>query len=110
LAVEHNGDVFSCDHFVYPEYRLGNILETHEGDMAFSEQQQAFGFDKYKTLPDYCKQCDYLNLCWGNCPKDRFLKTPDGEDGLQYLCAGLKAFYKKATTEKSALAKRMGMR
>lgn len=93
LAIEHNGDVYSCDHFVYPEYRLGNILKTHEGELAFSEQQIQFGYAKRDKLPEYCKQCTYLNLCWGECPKNRFLKTPTGEPGLNYLCSGLKKFY-----------------
>ncbi len=95
LAIEHNGDVYSCDHFVYPEYRLGNIRKIHEGDMAFSERQKDFGLAKYKTLPKYCRACRYLSLCWGECPKNRFIKTPDGEPGLNYLCAGLKKFYGK---------------
>lgn len=93
LAVEHNGDLYACDHFVYPAYRLGNILEVHEGDLAFSERQQAFGFAKRTTLPEYCRRCAFLKLCWGECPKNRFRQTPDGEAGLNYLCEGLKHFY-----------------
>ncbi|PWV65597.1 anaerobic sulfatase maturase [Plasticicumulans acidivorans] len=108
LAIEHNGDLYSCDHFVYPEYRLGNIGETHEGDLAFSEQQQQFGYAKRNSLPQYCRECRYLQLCWGECPKNRFVKTPDGEPGLNYLCRGLKAFYAKATGDLSELHKRLG--
>jgi uncharacterized protein len=93
LAIEHNGDVFSCDHFVYPEYRLGNVLERHEAEMAYSQRQQAFGFAKRDTLPDYCRKCDHLKYCWGECPKNRLIRTPDGELGLNYLCSGWKRFY-----------------
>ena len=107
LALEHNGDVYSCDHFVYPEYRLGNILKTHEGDLAFSEQQKKFGFDKRDKLPDYCRQCSYLTLCWGECPKNRFLKTPEGQVGLNYLCSGLKQFYATVLASRSELLKKL---
>jgi uncharacterized protein len=93
LAVEHDGEVYSCDHFVYPEYRLGNIAETHLGDMAFSAEQEKFGMDKRDTLPKQCRQCDYLQLCWGECPKNRLIKTKDGETQLNYLCSGLYRFY-----------------
>ena len=107
LALEHNGDVYSCDHFVYPEYRLGNILKTHEGDLAFSEQQKKFGFDKRDKLPDDCRQCSYLTLCWGECPKNRFLKTPEGQVGLNYLCSGLKQFYATVLASRSELLKKL---
>jgi uncharacterized protein len=93
IAVEHNGDVFSCDHYVYPEYKLGNIGETHLGEMAFSKGQQEFGFAKRDSLPRQCVACPYLHLCWGECPKNRFVRTPFGEPGLNYLCPGLKAFF-----------------
>lgn len=108
LAVEHNGDLYSCDHFVYPEYRLGNILETHEGNLAFSKQQERFAYAKSNSLPKYCQSCLYLQLCWGNCPKDRFIRAPDGEAGLQYLCSGLKTFYRKAMSARSELGRRIG--
>lgn len=108
LAVEHNGDLYSCDHFVYPEYRLGNILQTHEGNLAFSDTQKRFAFAKSDSLPEYCRSCRYLEFCWGNCPKDRFIRTPDGETGLQYLCVGLKRFYRKASLARSELSKRLG--
>jgi uncharacterized protein len=110
LAVEHNGDLYSCDHFVYPEYKLGNIQYTHEGDLAFSERQQQFGHAKSNTLPAYCRTCSYLQLCWGHCPKDRFLRTPDGETGLHYLCSGLKTFYRKAMSSRGELARRLNVK
>lgn len=93
LAIEHNGDVFSCDHYVYPEYQIGNVAETHWGEMAYAERQKSFGFAKRDTLPEYCRQCPHLKLCWGECPKNRLLRTPTGETGLNYLCSGLKHFY-----------------
>ncbi len=93
LAVEHNGDVYSCDHLVYPDYKIGNILQTHEGDLAFSPKQVQFGLDKMEKLPKQCVGCKHKNLCWGECPKNRLLKTKDGDDGLNYLCEGLYAFY-----------------
>jgi uncharacterized protein len=108
LALEYNGDLFSCDHFVYPEYKLGNIREGHEGDLVFSDQQEKFAYAKSNTLPEYCRSCSYLELCWGECPKNRFVKTPDGENGLNYLCPGLKKFYAKANADRTELAKRLG--
>jgi uncharacterized protein len=93
LAMEHNGDVYSCDHYVYPRNRLGNVLESSLGAMVQSPQQRAFGNAKYDTLPAYCRNCDYLRACYGECPKHRFIKTPDGEPGLNYLCAAYKKFY-----------------
>ena len=93
LAMEHNGDVYSCDHYVYPRNRLGNVLENSLGAMVQSPQQRAFGDAKYDTLPAYCRSCDYLRACYGECPKHRFIKTPDGEPGLNYLCAAYKKFY-----------------
>ena len=93
LAVEHNGDVFPCDHYVYPEYRIGNIRETHWSALAYAGPQKKFGFAKRDTLPQYCRQCPHLQLCWGECPKNRLLRTPAGEVGLNYLCPGLKQFY-----------------
>jgi len=91
--IEHNGDVYSCDHFVYPEYRLGNILTDDFGKMFGSEQQHEFGAVKETSLPKYCRECDVLFACRGECPKHRFLKTPDGEPGLAYLCAGYKKYF-----------------
>ena len=93
LAIEHNGDVFSCDHYVYPEYKIANVNERPLNEMAFSTRQLTFGLAKRDSLPQYCKECPYLKLCWGECPKNRLLKTPDGEEGLNYLCPGIKAFF-----------------
>lgn len=93
LAVEHNGDIYSCDHFVYPEYKLGNLMNTSLGDMVNSSFQQTFGEDKKTKLPRYCRECDYRFACHGGCPKQRFIQTPDGEDGLNYLCQGYKKFF-----------------
>lgn len=107
LAIEHNGDLYSCDHFVYPNYKLGNIQDIHQGDLAFSQRQKDFAYAKHRTLPKYCRECPYLTLCWGHCPKDRFLLTPDGEPGLQYLCSGLQAFYQHSTKDYHLLASRL---
>lgn len=93
VAVEHDGEVFACDHFVYPEYRSGNIHQQHLGNLAFSPAQQKFGMDKRNTLPRKCLDCDYLRLCYGECPKNRLISTDDGQPGLNYLCSGLYAFY-----------------
>lgn len=101
VAVEFNGDVYSCDHFVFPEFKLGNIKEIHQGDLVFSKQQEKFAYDKYQTLPKYCQRCDFLQLCWGECPKNRFISTPEGEAGLNYLCAGLKLFYRQVVKDQN---------
>jgi len=93
MAIEHNGDVYSCDHFVYPENRLGNIMGDPLSSLAGSAQQTRFGLDKSETLPRYCKECEVRFVCHGECPKHRFIRTPDGEDGLNYLCAGYKRFF-----------------
>jgi len=93
LAIEHNGDLFSCDHFVYPGYKLGNILEQRMKDMHESDRQETFGMDKRDRLPGYCRECEFLSVCNGGCPKDRIIDTPDGEPGLNYLCQGYKTFY-----------------
>jgi uncharacterized protein len=93
LALEHNGDLYSCDHFVEERYRLGNITELPMVDLVGSEQQLRFGLAKRDTLPGYCLDCDVRFACHGGCPKDRFIDTPDGEPGLNYLCAGYKAFF-----------------
>jgi uncharacterized protein len=94
LALEHNGDLYSCDHFVEPGYLLGNIQETPIEELVAGEKQGKFGQDKLETLPCYCRHCDVLFACHGECPKNRFLATPDGEPGLNYLCAGFKAFFR----------------
>jgi uncharacterized protein len=93
MALEHNGDLYSCDHFVYPENRLGNIMENPLGALVNSPQQQEFGQAKLHALPRYCRECDVRFACNGECPKHRFIRTPDGEEGLNYLCAGYKLFF-----------------
>ena len=91
--VEHNGDFYSCDHFVTPEHRLGNIRETPLLQLLESPAQQAFGRAKQEALPSYCQQCDVRTMCNGGCPKDRIIRTPDGSPGLNYLCAGYHRFF-----------------
>jgi uncharacterized protein len=93
-VMEFNGDVYSCDHFVFPEYKLGNIHDKTITGMMYSEKQRQFGRDKYETLPRQCKECEFLFACHGECPKNRIIKTEDGETGLNYLCKGYYKFYK----------------
>lgn len=93
LALEHNGDLYACDHYVEPDYLLGNITEIPMMEMVLSEQQRAFGQAKLDTLPQYCLSCDVRFICNGGCPKNRIITTPDGEPGLNYLCEGYKAFF-----------------
>ena len=104
LALEHTGDVYSCDHFVEPRYRLGNITERHMLALVASDQQTRFGLDKRDTLPGYCRECDVRFACHGGCPKDRFIKTPDGEPGLNYLCSGYKRFFHHVSEPMSVMA------
>ncbi|MGC1953355.1 MAG: anaerobic sulfatase maturase [Gammaproteobacteria bacterium] len=94
VAMEHDGSVFACDHYVYPEYKLGNVLTDNLGAMVERSVASGFGPHKEKTLPRYCRECEVLNACWGGCPKHRFATTPDGEPGLHYLCAGYKKFFR----------------
>lgn len=108
MALEHDGSLYSCDHFVYPEYKLGNIREIHEGDLAFSPKQIAFGLAKHDTLPAYCRSCPQLPLCWGECPKNRLIATPDGEPGLNFLCEGLKRFYAQVQQDMPVIRQRIG--
>ncbi len=93
LAVEHNGDVYSCDHYVYPRYKLGNVMETPMTDMVESPFQKKFGTDKRDTLPTFCRECEVRFACHGECPKHRFIKTPDGQEGLNYLCGAYRPFF-----------------
>lgn len=93
VALEHNGDLYSCDHYVYPQYRLGNILNQGLGEMINSPAQREFGNAKLDSLPDYCRRCDVRFACNGECPKHRFMRTPQGEPGLNYLCAAYKRFF-----------------
>ncbi len=94
LAMEHNGDLYSCDHYVFPENKLGNVMENSLAALVDSPAQRKFGADKRDTLPRYCRECDVRFACNGECPKHRFTRTPDGEEGLNYLCAGYKMFFR----------------
>lgn len=93
LAIEHNGDVYACDHYVFPAYRLGNVLDEPLASLAGAPAQRRFGDAKRDTLPGYCQRCDVRFACHGECPKHRFTTSPDGEPGLNYLCAGYKRFF-----------------
>ncbi len=93
LVMEHNGDVYSCDHYVYPEFLLGNVGEKSLSEMLMSDEQFAFGSKKLQSLPQYCIDCEYRFACHGECPKHRFETTPDGEFGLNYLCKAYKMIF-----------------
>ncbi len=93
LALEHTGDLYSCDHFVEPRYLLGNILDTPMRELVASDKQRQFGLAKLETLPRYCLECSVRFACHGECPKNRFMTAPDGDPGLNYLCAGYKEFF-----------------
>jgi uncharacterized protein len=97
-VIEHNGDVYSCDHFVFPEYKLGNLNEKSLSEMMYGRQQSEFGEAKHNTLPRQCRECEYEFACHGECPRNRFLTTADGEPGLNYLCTGYYAFFSHAAT------------
>jgi len=94
--LEHNGDLYSCDHFVEPNNYLGNILKTPLIELVSSDKQQKFGCNKRDTLSQYCRKCEFIHICNGECPKNRFIEAPDGDKGLNYLCEGYKAFFKHA--------------
>jgi uncharacterized protein len=110
LVIEHNGDVYSCDHFVSPEYKLGNIADTALAEMLEGAAQRRFGRNKRDTLPRHCRRCQHLRLCAGACPKDRIAHTPDGDPGLAYLCEGYRAFYDhvRPVLEKMAACLQLG--
>jgi uncharacterized protein len=93
VALEHNGDVYSCDHYVEPGHLIGNVMETTLVELIDKPQQRRFGQAKLDTLPAYCRSCEVRFACNGECPKNRFVTTPDGEPGLNYLCAGYRAFF-----------------
>ncbi len=93
LALEHNGDLYACDHFVEPKHKLGNIQVIPLAELVASDQQRRFGLDKRDRLPRYCQACEVRFVCHGGCPKNRLAHTPDGEPGLNYLCAGYRAFF-----------------
>ena len=92
-VMEHNGDVYACDHFVFPEYKLGNIKDKTLTEMMYSPQQLTFGKNKHNLLPKQCKECPYMFACNGECPKNRFITDCHGMPGLNYLCKGYKRFF-----------------
>lgn len=94
MALEHDGNLYACDHYVYLEYRRGNIMSTSSSRMVFGDEQRRFGFAKSESLPKQCRECNYLFACNGECPRNRFVRTRDGEPGLNYLCPGLHAFWR----------------
>jgi uncharacterized protein len=104
VVVEHNGDVFACDHYVYPNYRLGNLSEGELSAMMELPLQQRFGQDKLDTLPQQCRRCNMVKGCWGGCPKHRFIRSEDGEAGLNYLCAGYYHFFSHSVPWLKALS------
>jgi len=97
-VVEHNGDFYSCDHFVNPDHHIGNIYHTSLKQLLEDPRQKAFGQAKWDTLPAYCMDCEVLAMCHGECPKNRFIRTPEGESGLNYLCAGYRLFFNHIQT------------
>jgi uncharacterized protein len=110
-VMEFNGDVYACDHFVYPEYKLGNIRTRTLTEIMYSEKQMKFGKDKQNTLPQQCKECQFLFACNGECPKNRIIATDSGEPGLNYLCKGYYKFFNHVAPsmdfmKKELLAKR----
>lgn len=92
-VMTHEGDIYSCDHFVYPHYKLGNIMETPLSELMYSRRQSRFGMAKSASLPVRCRQCRWLFTCWGECPKNRFISTSKGEEGVNWLCGGYKMFF-----------------
>ncbi|WP_394240664.1 anaerobic sulfatase maturase [Vibrio astriarenae] len=108
LAMEPNGDVFTCDHYVYPEYKIGNIHHQKLDDMAYGPKQQEFGFGKSRTLTNQCQSCDYKFACHGECPKNRFIKTKSGEEGLNYLCAGWHKFFSHVDKSMAYILRKTG--
>ena len=107
VAIEHDGTVYACDHYVYPEYRLGNINDLTLSTMIFSKRQVTFGMAKAQTLPKCCKQCRYLFACHGECPKNRFVRSPEGEPGLNYLCSGLSKYFAYIDPYMKEMARKM---
>lgn len=107
IAVENDGSVYSCDHYVYPEFQIGNLKTGALGEMVFSKRQENFGNAKSETLPRYCRECEFLNDCWGECPKNRMIRTPDGEPGLNYLCRGFKQFFAHAISDIERIANKL---
>ena len=107
VAIEHDGSVYACDHYVYPEHRRGTLQAQGLGSMVFDPAQVRFGYAKSESLPKYCRECEFLTDCWGECPKNRLVRAPDGEAGLNYLCPGLKRFFAHAVPEAERIARRL---
>lgn len=105
LALEHNGDMYSCDHYVEPDHLLGNIKNTHMLELVASKKQRKFGRHKFDSLPKYCQDCEVLFACYGECPRNRFITTPDGEPGLNYLCGGYKEFFNHIDASMKTMAR-----
>jgi uncharacterized protein len=105
MALEHNGDLYSCDHYVEGRYRLGNILKSEINQLVNSHKQIQFGLDKGEKLPKHCLNCEVRFACNGGCPKNRILHTPEGEFGLNYLCEGYRAFFNHVDTPMQKMAK-----
>jgi uncharacterized protein len=103
--VEFDGSVYSCDHFMYPEYRLGNLLTDDPAGLLELPAQKAFGDAKADSLPAACRRCDWLFACRGECPKNRFVRTPEGEPGLNYLCAGYLKYFRHITPAMNRMAR-----
>jgi len=107
-AMEHNGDVYSCDHYVYPDYRLGNIMDTSFVELIEGPQQTKFGQDKAASLPTKCRECPVRFACHGGCPKHRINKAPNGEEGLNYFCSAYQQFFLHADPYLRRLAYQIG--
>ena len=107
VVLEHDGTVYACDHFVYFHYELANILHSTSSNIVFSGRQVTFGLNKFASLPQYCRECKYLFACNGECPKNRLLRTPSGEPGLNYLCSGLKKFWEHIDPVMPAIMRRV---
>jgi uncharacterized protein len=104
VVIEHNGDVYACDHYVYPEFRLGNITTSNLTSMVDLPSQTRFGMDKLDTLPQQCRRCNMVGGCWGGCPKHRFVMSADNEPGLNYLCKGYHQFFTHSVPYLKALS------
>ena len=107
-VMEHNGDVYSCDHFVFPEYKLGNIHEQSLVEMMYSERQRRFGRAKADSLPTQCRECQWLNACHGECPRNRFIRTANGEPGLNYLCEGYRQYFSHVAPYRDVMKRLLG--
>ncbi len=104
VVLEHDGSVYACDHYVYPEYQLGNIAQRPLIELVSASSQESFGRAKSDNLPTDCRHCPYLNLCWGECPRNRFTRAANGEPGLNYLCPGLRQFFTHALPQLQKIA------